>query len=98
MLAQRAPPHFPSEVQEMPNVSGPSHEVRSRVHYVVYHITQLVQHRPEDDFEPFYMWLGDIEHSTTWQVQVRITSADLREPLERALSIKLEITQDAEAG
>lgn len=89
------PSQFPSEVQEVSNVNGPSHEVRDGVHYVVYHITQLVQHQPENNFEPFYIWLGDIQCSDTWQVWIRITSADLREPKEGTLSINIEITQDA---
>lgn len=89
------PPQFPSEVQGLSNVSGPSDEVRDGVHYVVYRIAQLVQHQPENNLEPFYIWLGDIKYPDTWQVRIRITSADLRKPRERTLSINIEITQDA---
>lgn len=80
-------------VQRIPNASGPFHEDRDGVHHIVYHIQQLVQHRPEDDFEPFFLWLGDARHSVVWKIPVTITSADLREPLEQVLQLDIGITE-----
>jgi hypothetical protein len=78
--------------------SGPVHEDREGVHFIVYQIQQLVQHRPEDDFEPLFLWLGDVGHSVVWKIPVTITSADLREPLQEVLQLDIGITEEAESA
>jgi len=88
----------PPQECEKRNTSGPIHEVRDGVCYIAYHIEQLVQHRPEDDFDPFFLWLGDVQHSTVWEIPVRITSADLRKPQEAHLILEIRIVEDTEAG
>jgi len=93
-LLSTVPPPLLS--QELSNTSGPSHEERDGVHYIVYHIDQLVQHRPEDNFDPFFAWLGDIEHSTTWEIPVSITSADLRKPQKDTLLVEIRV-EDTQA-
>ena len=87
-----------ARVERVPNVSGPSHEDRDGVHYIVYHIQQLVQHRPEDDFEPFFLWLGDVKHSAVWEIPVTITSADVHQRLEQVLQLDIGITEEAESA
>ena len=86
----------PSLSQELSNTSGPVHDERDGVHYIVYNIDQLVQHRPEDNFDPFFAWLGDIKHSTTWEIPVSITSADLRKPQKDTLLIEIRV-EDTQA-
>jgi hypothetical protein len=92
-------PSLPSaQIQRTPNVSGPVHEDRDGVHYIVYHVQQLVQHRPEDEFEPFFLWLGDVRHPVVWKIPVTITSADLREPLQEVLQLRIGITEETESA
>jgi hypothetical protein len=82
---------FSSAIQDVTNVRGPKYETRHGVLYIAYDVGQLVPHRLEDDFEPFYVWLGDIDSPATWRIPVRITSADLREPQEQVLTVKMEV-------
>lgn len=76
--------------EKLSNVTGPTYKTQQGIHYITYHIDQLVQHRPLD-LDPFYIWLGDINHSTIWEIIVQITSADLQQPHEETLLIKIEI-------
>jgi len=73
------------------NMSGPNSESRDGVHYIFYQANNLVQHRLETDFEPFYLWLGDINQSIVWEIPVRVTSADLREPHTETLLVEITV-------
>ncbi len=91
-----SPPHYRADVPEYqspPNTSGPSFEERDGTLYVEYHIDQLVQHRPEDDFEPFEVWLGDVEESAVWDITVTVTSADLHQPVEDVLRMEVVVAE-----
>ena len=90
-------PSSVDHIQEVSNTSGPFHDIRDGVHYIAYSIEKLIQHRPEYGFEPFHIWLGEIEHCVTWEIPVRITSATLQEPEEDVLHVEIEIVEDAKA-
>jgi hypothetical protein len=79
--------------EKLSSVTGPAHKTQQGIHYITYHIDQLVQHRPLD-LDPFYIWLGDISHSTIWEIIVQITSADLQKPHEETLIINIEVLED----
>ncbi|MDO9129346.1 MAG: hypothetical protein Q7U34_05720 [Anaerolineales bacterium] len=72
------------------NINGPKYEEKDGKVHIKYTIDKLVQHNPEDDFDPFWVWLGNIEQDTFWEISVRITSADLRIPEEDVLFISIK--------
>lgn len=79
-----------SSYQVQPNISGPDYEKKDGKVHIKYKIEKLVQHNPENDFEPIWVWLGNIEQTVLWKVSVRITSSDLRKPEEDILLINIE--------
>lgn len=97
MLDQLAIPGLYSPILpplELPSsIGGPNHEERDGIHYIAYTLERVVQHQPEDDFEPFWLWLADIDHSTVWRIPLRITSADLRQPQKAVLFLEIRVSE-----
>lgn len=79
-----------SNYQGQPHISGPDYEKKDGKVHIKYKIEKLVQHNPENDFEPIWVWLGNVEQTALWKVSVRITSSDLRKPEEDILLINIE--------
>lgn len=51
----------------------------------------LIQHKPEKDFDTFWIWVGDIESSNIWEIPIRITCAELREPLSDTIFLEIKV-------
>jgi hypothetical protein len=83
-------PVFP-QIELPSDISGPFYEEKDGVYHITYSIEKLIQHRPEDDFEPFWLWLADIHHPTTWEIPVRIYAADLPLPEEETVFIDIKV-------
>ncbi len=79
-----------SRYEGQSKISGPEYEKKDGKVHIKYKIEKLVQHNPEDDFDPIWVWLGNIEQTVLWKISVRITSSDLRKPEEDILFIKIE--------
>lgn len=79
-----------SGIQNRANINGPEYRSKGGRIHVAYTIEKLVQHNPEEDFEPFWLWLGNMEQSDNWEIPVRITSSDLRSPEAKKLLIRIE--------
>ena len=86
-------PHFPFSPPEHSNTNGPIHEERNGAHYIVYTIENLIQHRPERDFDPFWFWLASVDHSVVWEIPVKIFSADLHTPQEETLVLEITVVE-----
>ncbi|MBM3180813.1 MAG: hypothetical protein FJZ86_10715 [Chloroflexi bacterium] len=80
------------------NTNGPYIEEREGSYVITYTIDKLIQHRPEKEFDPFWVWLGEIEESDIWEIPVRITSAELREPLLDTIFLKINISKLLESS
>lgn len=76
------------------NPDAPTHDERAGTHFITYHVDQLVQHRRQWVFEPFFAWLGDADDSTAWEIQVKITCAELYEPVQQTLLLDISILKD----
>jgi hypothetical protein len=53
-----------------------------------------VQHRPEDDFSPFSIWLGDVDEPSIWGISVEITSPDMRKPQKATLRLEITLSKE----
>lgn len=58
--------------------------------HIIYNIEKLIQHNPFDNLEAFWVWLGEIENEQTWEILIKITSAELSQPVERRLYIEIK--------
>ena len=76
-------------LEELANISGPIIERTTNGYTITYKIKKLVQHQPEKDFEPFLLWLDNIDKPTLWEVPVKIVSASLPEPKKDTLYIQI---------
>jgi len=101
MLQDIAVPHtfnsILSGIEPSSNIVGPNHEQRDGTHYISYTIERLVQHRPEADFDPFWLWLVDVNRPTTWQIPFTVTSAHLRQPQEGRLLLDIQVAEATES-
>ncbi len=89
-------PAFPLNEQgtsskEPSNTDGPEINERNGVYHVVYKIEKLIQNRPETNFGSLYLWLGDLEQSTTWEIPIAIYAAELPRPLEDTVRIDFAV-------
>lgn len=57
--------------------------------HVIYKIDKLIQHSPVEDLEPFWIWLGNIEEEEPWNIKLKITCAELQQPVYENISIKI---------
>jgi hypothetical protein len=87
-----------SRIEPPSSIGGPNHEQRDGIHYISYAIERLVQHRPEDDFNPFWLWLFDVNDSTVWEIPFTVTSADLRLPQKGRLLFDIQVTETADSS
>jgi hypothetical protein len=78
------------------NLSGPNIENKDGDCQISYTAQKIIQHKPEKDFEPFWIWLGSIEQSTIWEIPIKVTCAELREPLTDILFLDIRINRQAE--
>ena len=60
--------------------NGPYYEEKGGVWIISYTKQKLVPHYLENDFDLFWVWAGNIDKPTTWKIQVRIYSSEIREP------------------
>lgn len=72
---------------------GPVIDNKDGRYFIEYSVKKLIQHHPEDEFDPLWLWLGDIKENTIWEIPVKITSADLREPDNDVLYIVMKIRE-----
>lgn len=86
---------YPPPVEEPSNTDGPLHEVRDGVHFISYTAKSLIQHRPERDFEPFWLWLANTDHSTVWELSVRVFCAELHTPFEDTLFLEIAMGRNS---
>ena len=80
-----------SNYEAQSNITGPEYEKKDGKVHIKYKVEKLVQHTPEDNFGPIWLWLGNIEQSTLWKISVRITSSDLRKAEEDFLFINIKM-------
>jgi len=78
------------------NIGGPNHEQRDGIHYISYTVERLIQHRPEDDFNPFWLWLFAVNDPTAWEIPFTVTSADLRLPQKGKLLLDIQVAEIAD--
>jgi hypothetical protein len=94
--------HFDTEFQnatnnnQYSNLNGPIIENKDGHYQISYTVEKLIQHKPEKDFEPFWIWLGNIEESTIWEIPIKVTSAELREPLTDSIFLEIRVNQQLE--
>ncbi|MBM3703417.1 MAG: hypothetical protein FJW63_10650 [Actinobacteria bacterium] len=74
-------------------IEGPINEVRNKKKKIVYKINKLIQHNPERNIDPFWIWLGDIHHDVRWEIQVRLTCEELLDPIFDIVYINIKIKQ-----
>jgi len=79
---------------ELPSdISGPFYEEKDGTYHITYVIEKLIQHRPEDDFEPFWLWLADIHAPAIWEIPVRIYAAELDLPENDTVFLDITISE-----
>jgi hypothetical protein len=86
-------PSVISSTRESDNTEGPIEETRDGVELIVYRVERLVQGCREDEFEPLWMWLGEIKHPMIWEIPVRITCAELPQPQEDMLVLDILVAE-----
>jgi hypothetical protein len=74
------------------NTEGPILTERDGMNLIIYKIKKLIPSRPEPDFRPFHLWLGDVEETTTWEILVGIYASELHQPLHNVLQIDFAIS------
>jgi len=84
--------YFPSNNIEL-NVEGPINEKRGIKKLIIYKIDKLIQHNPEKDLKPFWIWLGNTNSNTRWEIPVRITCEELHEPTFDTIFIDIKIIE-----
>jgi len=82
-----------AQLSEHSSFRGPRYEERDGRVYVIYSVEKLVQHNPEDSFEPFWVWLANIKTDTLWEVPIRITCSELRQPENDILYLDMKIVE-----
>lgn len=85
------PINFPSVPSNLPPIEdcGPDYKQKEDGIHVIYKIDKLIQHSPVEDLEPFWIWLGSIEEEETWDIKVKITCAELQQPVYNTISIQI---------
>ena len=78
------------------NLSGPNIENKDGDYQISYTAEKIIQHKPEKDFEPFWIWLGSTEETTIWEIPMKITCAELREPLTDTIFLEIRINRQVE--
>ena len=94
--------HFDPDLQattnsnQYSNLNEPIIENKDEGYQISYTVEKIIQHKPEKDFEPFWIWLGNIEESTIWEIPIKITCAELREPLTDTIFLEIRINRQVE--
>lgn len=87
-----------SRIEPPSNIGGPNHKQQDGIHYISYTVERLVQHRPEDDFNPFWLWLFDVNDPTVWEIPFTVTSADLHLPQKGRLLLDIQVAETADSS
>lgn len=70
---------------------GPFFEERDGNWIITYKIKKLVPQYVDDEFDPFWIWVGELDTSTTWELDVIVYSAEFQEPQTSRIDIQFVI-------
>jgi len=73
------------------NTSGPDIKRRNGTYVIIYSVQELAPKQPEDNFNPFLLWLPDLSKTTSWNLPVRIYFNELTYPQQANLKIDLVV-------
>ena len=73
------------------NTTGPTYEDRDDITHVTYKVRRLIPNRSEENFKPIKLWLGEVRENASWEIPVRIFSANLPDPDDEKLLLVAQI-------